>query len=57
MIAESLLPVRIETAGGPQEMEALLAWAIQVWLQGIRVSRLAPEKQPAILAFKRHTLY
>lgn len=36
-----------------QDVEALLAGAIPMWLQGIRVSRLAPEKQPAILAFKR----
>jgi hypothetical protein len=53
VIAESLIPVRIETPGGPQEVEALVAWAIPVWLQGIKVSRLAPEKQPAILAFRR----
>jgi hypothetical protein len=53
VIADCLVPVRIETAGGPQEVEALIAWAIPVWLQGIKVSRLAPEKQPAILAFKR----
>ena len=34
-------------------MEALTAWAIPTWLTGIKVGKIAPEKRPAILAFKR----
>jgi hypothetical protein len=34
-------------------MEMLTAWAIPMWLTGIKLSRVAPEKRPAILAFKR----
>ncbi len=34
-------------------MDVLTAWAIPVWLQGIKLTRIAPEKRDAILAFKR----
>ena len=53
LLAEQLLQARIETAGGPQAMNVLTAWAIPTWLQGVRVSRVAAEKREAILAFKR----
>jgi hypothetical protein len=53
ILAEQLLPVRIDTAGGPQVTNALTAWAIPSWLHGVRVSRVAPEKREAIMAFRR----
>jgi hypothetical protein len=53
VLDEHLLLVQVATAGGPQPMDALTAWAIPMWLTGIQIKRLAPEKQPAVLAFKR----
>jgi len=53
IIADHLLPARVETAGGPQTMDVLVAWAIPKWLTGIRLGMVAPEKRPAIEAFQR----
>src|SRR5690348_3028205 len=53
ILNEQLLLAQIETPGGPQAVNVLTAWAIPTWLQGVRLSRVAPEKRPAILAFKR----
>jgi hypothetical protein len=53
IIAEFLVPVRVDTAGGPQTMDVLVAWAIPRWLTGIRLGMVAPEKRPAIEAFQR----
>src|SRR5260221_7113709 len=52
-LADQLVPVRVQTESGMQPMEMLTAWAIPTWLTGIQLSRVAPEKRPAILAFKR----
>lgn len=53
VLAEQLIPVRVDTDGGPQAMEMLTAWAIPTWLTGIQLKRVAPEKRAAILAYKR----
>jgi hypothetical protein len=53
MLAEQLLFAQVDTPEGLQPMDVLAAWAIPTWLQGVQVSRLATEKRPAILAFKR----
>lgn len=53
VIASSLLLARIETAGGFQEMNVLLAGAIPTWLAGIQITRVAPELRPTLLAFQR----
>jgi len=53
MIGDQLLPARIVTDGGAQEMSVLTAWALPTWLHGIRAKMAAEEKRPAILAFKR----
>src|SRR5689334_3252186 len=47
IIADHLLPARVETAGGPQTMDVLVAWAIPKWLTGIRLGMVALEKRPA----------
>src|SRR6476469_4716657 len=41
VLASALLSVTIETAGGPQTMGVLTAWAIPLWLTGIQISRVA----------------
>src|SRR5262245_22187067 len=44
VLGEQLLFADVDTADGPQPMDVLTAWAIPTWLQGVQVSRLAPEK-------------
>jgi P22_AR N-terminal domain len=53
VLADRLMPVRVETDGGPQVMEMLTAWAIPTWLTGIQIKRVVADKREAILAFKR----
>src|SRR5260370_717993 len=53
VLADQLVPVQVETAGGPQPMEMLTAWAIPTWLTGIKLGKVAPAKRDAIRAFKR----
>jgi antirepressor protein/GIY-YIG catalytic domain-containing protein len=53
ILADQLVPVRVETDGGPQVMEMLTAWAIPTWLTGIQIKRVAADKREAILAFRR----
>ncbi len=53
VLREHLLLAQVQTEGGPQAMDVLTAWAIPTWLQGIKLGKVAPEKRPAILAFKR----
>jgi hypothetical protein len=53
VLADQLVVARVETPGGPQSVDVLTAWAIPSWLQGIQPGRVAPEKRPAILAFRR----
>jgi hypothetical protein len=53
-IGDQLLFAMVHVPDGTtQPMDVLTAWAVPMWLQGLQVSRLAPEKRPAILAFKR----
>src|SRR5258708_33331038 len=53
VLADQLVPVQVETAGGPQPMEMLTARAIPTWLTGIKLGKVAPAKRDAIRAFKR----
>lgn len=53
VLADQLLFAQVATDMGTQPMDVLTAWAIPTWLTGIQLSRLAPAKRPAILAFKR----
>ena len=43
----------MQTGGGMQTAVVLTAWAIPLWLTGIQTKKLAEEKRPAILAFKK----
>ncbi len=53
LLTDQLVLAQVQTAGGPQPMDVLTAWAIPTWLTGIKLSRVAPEKRPAIQIFKR----
>ncbi len=52
-IAHCLIPARIETPGGPQILNVLIAGAIPTWLSGINPGKVAPELRPLLLALKR----
>lgn len=53
-IADSLISVQIQTRGGFQKADFLIAWAIPYWLTGVELSRIKDEKKrQAILLFKR----
>lgn len=52
-IADCLIPARIETPGGPQVLNVLIAGAIPKWLSGIRLGKVAPELRPFLLALQR----
>ena len=51
-LSEQLLLARVETTGGPQQMEVLLVEAIPYWTLGINFHPLAPEKRPLLIALK-----
>src|SRR5579862_6834776 len=51
--ADQLFLAEIDVEGVSQPMDVLTAWAIPIWLAGIQLGKIAPEKRPAILAFKR----
>ena len=52
MLRKQLLLVPILTEGGYQQMDVLISWAIPIWLGGVHLTRLAPEKQELIIAFQ-----
>jgi len=59
-LTEYLLLIRVETMGGPQRTDVLIAEAVPSWVMGVQVEHLAPEKRPLILALKVevvHVLY
>ena len=51
-LVSQLVLARVETAGGPQQMEFLIVEAIPEWALGIQINSLAPEKRPLLLALK-----
>lgn len=53
VLRDELVEAVIQTGGGTQVMVVLTAWAIPLWLTGIQVRKVAEEKRPAILAFKK----
>ncbi len=51
-LSEQLVLARVETAGGPQQMEFLIVEAIPHWAVGINFHLLAPEKRPLVIALQ-----
>jgi hypothetical protein len=51
-LASQLVLVRVQTAGGPQNIEVLIVDAIPDWVLGVQINKLAPEKRPLLLALK-----
>src|SRR5579883_3317403 len=56
VLSKYLVLVVVETPGGPQAVEVLIAQAIPMWLTGLQPSMVAPEKRPMILALKEEAL-
>ncbi len=56
VLSKHLVLVIVETPGGPQATEVLLAPAIPFWLTGLQPSMVAPEKRPMILALKEEAV-
>jgi|SRR5690348_15414487 len=53
VLADQLLPVRVETDGGLQVMKMLTTWAIPTWITGLQIERTDTDKREAIRAFER----
>ncbi len=51
-LASQLVLVRVQTTGGPQNIEVLIVDAIPDWVLGVQINKLAPEKRPLLLALK-----
>lgn len=52
LLNKQLILVPVLTKGGWQQMDVLIAWAIPIWLSGIHLTRLTPEKQQLVLALQ-----
>ena len=55
-LAEHLALALVETPGGPQRMDVLVAEALPFWVLGVQIEQLAPEKRPLILALKEEAV-
>lgn len=52
VLRKALISVSIETAGGPQRMNVLLAWGIPLWLADVRLSGVAPALRERLEIFQ-----
>ncbi len=50
MLAKNFLSVRIQTPGGPQDVNALVVSVLSLWLGGFDLTRLSEEKRELIIA-------
>ena len=49
----ALALVKIQTAGGPQNVNVLVSWGIPLWLNGIRSGRRSPEQRKRLFIMRR----
>lgn len=56
VIAEALASARLETAGGSQVANVLIAWGIPLWLTGIRLASVKPKARPRLIAFQKDVI-
>jgi hypothetical protein len=52
-LADGLVPVRVETEGGPQTMQALTLDVLPGWLFSVDERRVKPEARPDVILFQR----
>ena len=55
-IANDLIPVRVESDGGPQIMQVLVLRAVPFWLAGIDPKRVREEIRPDIIRYQREVV-
>ncbi len=55
-IADDLIPVRVESDGGPQIMQVLVLRAVPFWLAGIDPKRVREEIRPDIIRYQREVV-
>lgn len=55
-IADDLVPVRVESDGGPQIMQVLVLRAVPFWLAGIDPKRVREEIRPDIIRYQREVV-
>ena len=55
-LSKYLLRVLMETPGGPQITDALVAWVIPLWLMGLQPNMIAPEKRSVATALKEEAV-
>lgn len=55
-LSKYLLRVLMETPGGPQITDALVAWVIPLWLMGLQPNMIAPEKRSIATALKEEAV-
>ena len=53
VLSFALVLVQIETAGGPQVVNVILAWGLPLWLNSIRASRRSPVYRARLMILKR----
>jgi hypothetical protein len=51
-VTQHLLLALVETAGGPQRMDVLVAEAIPFWVLGVQIEQLAPEKRQLVITIQ-----
>jgi hypothetical protein len=56
VITEALASARLETAGGFQVANVLIAWGIPLWLAGIRLASVKPKARPRLIAFQKEVI-
>src|SRR5579885_3868396 len=53
VLSFALVLVQIETAGGPQIVNVILAWGLPLWLNSIRAGRRSPLYRARLMVLKR----
>jgi len=53
VLIEALASARLETAGGSQIANVLIAWGIPLWLAGIRIASVKPNARQRLIIFQK----
>jgi hypothetical protein len=53
-LALALVPVKIQTTGGPQIVNALISWGIPLWIAGLQSGRRSPEYRERLLVIQQN---
>ena len=53
-LALALVPIKIQTPGGPQIVNALISWGIPLWIAGLQSGRRSPEYRGRLLVIQQN---